>query len=89
MTLLIAFHQSQFRNFKAFYLGFVCLHWRKAFPLLVSYNRFIEYISSAIVPLCAYLHSLFGKCTGITAAETSFRLIRGFYRPYRLQKPAY
>lgn len=71
ITLLIAFHQSQFRNFKAFYLGLVCPHWRKAFPRLVSYNRFIEYIASAIVPLCAYLHSLFGKCTGITFADST------------------
>ncbi|MBC7805343.1 MAG: IS982 family transposase [Akkermansiaceae bacterium] len=69
ITILTAFHQSQFRNFKAFYSGFVCPYWRKAFPHLVSYNRFIEYISSAIVPLCAYLHSLFGKCTGITFAD--------------------
>lgn len=71
MTLLIAFHQNQFRNFKAFYRGFVCLYWQKAFPRLVSYNRFVEYISSAIVPLCAYLHSLFGKCTGITFADST------------------
>ena len=36
LTLLIAFHMSQFRNFKAFYLGFVCSRWRGAFPRLVS-----------------------------------------------------
>lgn len=71
ITLLIAFHQSQFRNFKAFYLGFVCCHWRKDFPRLVSYNRFIEYIPSSLVPISAYLRSLFGKCTGITFADST------------------
>ena len=80
ITILIAFHQSQFRNFKAFYLGLVCAYWQKAFPHLVSYNRFIEYTASTIVPLYAYLHSLFGKsrksrsnfaCTGITFADST------------------
>lgn len=71
MTLLIAFHMSQFRNFKAFYIGFVCPHWRTIFPGLVSYNRFIEYIPSTLIALCAYLQSLFGKCTGITFADST------------------
>lgn len=71
ITLLIAFHLSQFRNFKAFYLGFVCSHWRKAFPHLVSYNRFVEYMPSTLVLIYAYLRSLFGKCTGITFADST------------------
>lgn len=71
MTLLIAFHQSQFRNFKAFYLLLVASHWRNAFPGLVSYTRFIEYIPSVIVSLCAYLRSQFGKCTGIAFADST------------------
>jgi transposase len=71
ITLLIAFHLSQFRNFKAFYLGFVCPFWSKAFPRLVSYSRFIEYIPSSLVPIFAYLRSLFGRCTGITFADST------------------
>jgi len=71
MTILIAFHQSRFRDFKTFYLGFVRHHWHKAFPRLVSYNRFIEYIPSVLVALFAYLKSLFGKCTGITFADST------------------
>lgn len=89
MTILIAFHQSQFRNFKALYLGFVHNHWHKAFPHLVSYSRFIEHTPSVVVALFAYLKSLFGKCTGTIAAGTSFRLIRRFYGTLCLQKPSY
>jgi hypothetical protein len=71
ITLLISFHLSKFRDFKAFYLGFVCCHWRGAFPKLVSYSRFIEYIPSALLPLFPYLRSLFGRCTGITFADST------------------
>ncbi len=34
MTILIAFHQSAYRNFKWFYTQLVCRYWRKAFPRL-------------------------------------------------------
>jgi len=71
MTILIAFHQSHYRDFKAFYLLHVCPQWYKAFPKLVSYTRFIEYIPSVLVLLLAYLHSLFGKCSGITFVDST------------------
>ena len=44
MTILIHFHQSNYRNFKAYYLEYVMTHLRNEFPGLVSYNRFIELI---------------------------------------------
>ena len=44
MTLLIWFHQSHYRTFKAFYQHHVCIHLRGAFPGLVSYGRFVELI---------------------------------------------
>lgn len=71
LTLLIAFHQSSYRTFKAFYMGHVCLHWRKEFPGLVSYQRFIEWMPSALAPLLAYLRSLFTKCSGITFVDST------------------
>ncbi|MGB3495481.1 MAG: hypothetical protein WBA57_22315 [Elainellaceae cyanobacterium] len=64
MTILIAFHQSAHRNFKWFYTQQVCCDWRDAFPGLVSYNRFVEWIPSTLIPLCAYLRHCFGSCTG-------------------------
>ena len=42
MTLLIAFHQSNYRTFKHFYLKDACVYWRAEFPHLVSYTRSVE-----------------------------------------------
>ena len=42
ITLIIHFHQSHYRNFKSYYLEYVCVHLRDEFPHLVRYNRFVE-----------------------------------------------
>jgi hypothetical protein len=72
MTILIHFHQSNYRNFKAYYLEYVMTHLRNEFPGLVSYNRFVELIPSVIVPLTHYLrHACLGTCTGITFIDST------------------
>ena len=71
MTLLIWFHQSHYRDFKAFYLHPVCRHLRDAFPRLVSYGRFVELIPSTLMPLCAYLRQCQGACTGISFIDST------------------
>ena len=71
MTILIAFHQSSYRNFKAYYQQKVQQDWQQAFPALVSYQRFVEWIPSALLPLCAYLRSCFGTCTGISFMDST------------------
>jgi hypothetical protein len=58
MTILIAFHQSCYRNFKTYYQEKVQTEWAGAFPRLVSYQRFIEWVPETLVPMCAYLRSL-------------------------------
>ena len=65
MTILISFHNSGCRTFKAFYLNIVSNYWRSAFPNLVSYSRFIEWIPSTVIPLMIYLRSRMGTATGI------------------------
>lgn len=65
MTILIAFHQNHYRNFKHFYLDYVKSHWNSAFPKLPSYQRFVEWTPSTLVPLCVYLKHCFGSSTGI------------------------
>ena len=55
MTILIHFHQSYYRTFKAYYNEYVLIHRRAEFPALVSYNRFVELTPSVMVPLLAYL----------------------------------
>lgn len=65
MTIAIAFHLEGYRNFKTFYNKKVAVHWRWAFPKLVSYQRFVSGLPSLVLPLCAYLKSCFGPCSGI------------------------
>lgn len=71
MTILIAFHQSAYRNFKAYYIEKVCCDWRSAFPGLVSYQRFVEWMPATLLPLCAYLRHCFGNCTGINFLDST------------------
>ncbi|BAM01379.1 MAG: hypothetical protein KatS3mg049_1275 [Caldilinea sp.] len=54
MTILIYFHQSHDRHFKAYYTEHVLKHLRSEFPGLVSYTRFVEWIPSVLAPLCVY-----------------------------------
>jgi Transposase DDE domain len=71
MTILIGFHQSCYRNFKTYYLEKVQVQWGKDFPGLVSYHRFLEWMPSTLIPLCAYLRSCFGQCTGISFMDST------------------
>jgi Transposase DDE domain len=71
MTILILFHQSHYRDFKAFYRQEVWAHLHTEFPDLVSYTRFVEFIPSVRMPLCAYLRSCMGSCTGISFLDST------------------
>ena len=72
MTILIHFHQSHYRNFKAYYCGYVLAHLRNAFPGLVSYSRFVEFMPATLIPLCVYLRTTcFGQCTGISFIDST------------------
>lgn len=71
MTVLIHFHQSHYRNFKAYYTEYACLHLTSEFPGLVSYTRFVELVPSVLLPLCAYLRHCFGSCTGISYIDST------------------
>lgn len=57
MTIIIHFHQSNYRTFKKYYINYVSKQLRGEFPALLSYNRFVELIPSVTVPLCLYLNS--------------------------------
>jgi hypothetical protein len=72
MTILIYFHQSHYRDFKAYYCQHVLPHLRREFPGLVSYQRFVEYIPSALIPLAVYLRErCFGLCTGVSFLDST------------------
>lgn len=71
MTIMIHFHQSQCRNFKAYYLGYVCRYLKKAFPKLLSYSRFVRLMKSMLVPLCVYLQQRRGEVTGLAFVDAT------------------
>jgi hypothetical protein len=71
MTIEIAFHQSGYRTFKTYYTGYVTKFLRWAFPALVSYNRFVELMQEALVPLCAYLQTRKGKSQGVAFIDST------------------
>jgi hypothetical protein len=71
MTILIHFHQSQYRNFKTYYLLHVCRHLAGDFPHRLSYHRFVALIPTVLVPLCVYLHTRKGQVTGIAFIDAT------------------
>jgi transposase len=72
MTILIAFHQSHYRDFKAYYCEQVSKNWHKEFPGLVSYTRFVEYTPSVVIPLMVYLRTrCLGRCSGISFIDST------------------
>ena len=81
MTILIHFHQSHYRTFKACYTEYVLvcpgmswyvlIHRRPEFPGLVSYNRFVELTPTVIIPLAACLRQRQGNCTAIAFVDAT------------------
>lgn len=65
MTLLVLFHASHYRTLKHFYLDHVRPHWRREFPGLPSYTRFVELVPTTLLPLCGYVQTRKGQPTGI------------------------
>jgi hypothetical protein len=72
MTIIIYFHHSNYRTFKHYYKELVCNGLRKYFPKLVSYNRFVELMKEALVPLLLYTYKFrLGKPTGISFIDST------------------
>lgn len=72
LTIMIHFHQSQYRTFKAYYQEHVQLYLRGEFPQLVSYGRFVQRMPRLLGWLCLYLFSRFGSCSGISFVDATF-----------------
>lgn len=72
VTILICFHFNSFRNFKHYYVGCVCCHWRHLFPRTFSYNRFVEVMPRCFVAMTMFLKLVcFGQCTGISFVDST------------------
>jgi len=64
MTILIYFHHSGYRTFKKYYKE--CGELNGAFNGFLSYNRFVELIPQALVPLTMFMNLCCkNKCSGI------------------------
>ena len=71
LTIVVMFHQSNYRTFKHFYNGYIKLHFKNYFPSLVSYNWFVRLMSYLIFPLHCYLQTRLGKCSGISFVDST------------------
>lgn len=72
ITITVMFHLGGFRNFKHFYIDYVCKHLQTDFPKLVSYNRFVELMQRALLPMVLYLKTYrVAECTGISFIDST------------------
>ena len=71
MTIMVLFHLSHYRTFKAYYHECVIQHLKKYFPNLVSYNRFVELKSSVFIYFSAYLLARSGSKTGLYYVDST------------------
>ena len=72
MTILIMYQLSGYKTFKWYYTKHLMKHQRKDFPDLVSYNRFVEIMKFALVPLILYtIKARFSKCSGISFVDST------------------
>jgi transposase/ABC-type transporter Mla MlaB component len=93
ITILVHSHQIRFRDFKIYSLVYVRGQLRREFLHAVSYQRFVELIPTALGPLCAYLQTCLGSCTGISFVDSTAlavchnrriaqqRVVRGLAQP--------
>jgi hypothetical protein len=72
ITIITAFHNGQFRNFKHFYLNYIKAHCHDLFPNALSYNRFIELSHRCGLVFMLFVHHCcLGKCTGISFVDST------------------
>ena len=50
MTILVLYHESGYKNLKAFYLEEIIRHHSLDFPALCSYQRFVQLQSRCVMP---------------------------------------
>lgn len=70
-TILIMFQRIRFRDFKTFYCNFVQKLWREYFPKLPTYQRFVELMKRAVLPLTLFICIRSGKRNNIYYIESS------------------
>jgi hypothetical protein len=71
MTICIYYHVSGYNKFKDYYEKDVCVHMKKDFHQLVSYNRFLELRQKIVFPLLIFAQLYATKhCSGISFIDS-------------------
>ena len=70
MTIVVLFHQSNYRTFKHFYAS-VQQNLHREFPRLISYPRFVTLMKKLFVPSFTYLLHFKGEITGISFIDST------------------
>lgn len=72
ITLMVMFHSGGYRNMKHFYTHYVQKHLSDLFPQTVSYNRFVELMQGATLPMSIFLKTCcMGEGTGISFIDST------------------
>ena len=71
ITICIFFHFSGYKNFKQYYINYVCKHLSVEFPNLVSYNRIVELKQKVALPIAVFAQLNEGACTGKTLIDSA------------------
>lgn len=71
MTIITLFHASGYRNFKTYYTEQVLKHLAWASPPARQQQPLRETDAGALVPLCVYLQSRKGGCSGISFIDST------------------
>lgn len=71
ITILILFHLSGYRTLKAFYTQMICKEWSQHFPVVLSYNRFVEREQMFSLKLYLFLNNCcLGDSTDISIIDS-------------------
>jgi hypothetical protein len=72
ITIMVLFHFGAFKNMKHFYEYYIKQHLTSEFPQTVSYNRFVELMQAAALPMTLFLKTCcLGACTGISFIDST------------------
>lgn len=71
MTIVIHFHQSHYRDFKAYYFNVLRKSLKPYFPNMLSYTRFVEVKQTALLPLIFFIHYQSKSTTGIYFVDST------------------
>jgi hypothetical protein len=71
MTILILFQSSVHRNYKGYYLDYICRHCNSEFPGLISYSRFVYLMPRVLPALSLLMLKMCGETNGIAFVDST------------------